>query len=34
MFPHKIGVIEKYDLPNKCIVLSEEELMKVAIYEN
>ena len=34
MFPHKIGVIEKYDLPKKCIVLSEEELMKVAIYEN
>lgn len=34
MFPHKLGVIEKIDLPNKCITLSFDELEKVVVYEN
>jgi len=34
MFPHKLGVIETYDLPNKNIILSKEELEKVVVYEN
>ncbi len=34
MFPHKLGVITKYDLPNKCIILNFDELEKVAVYEN
>ncbi len=34
MFPHKLGVITSYDLPNKCIILNYDELEKVAVYEN
>lgn len=34
MFPHKLGVISDYDLPNKNIILDEAELEKVAVYEN
>ena len=34
MFPHKLGVITKYDIPNKSIILSHTELEKVAVYEN
>ena len=34
MFPHKLGVIKKYDLANKSIILSGIELEKVAVYEN
>ncbi len=34
MFPHKLGVISKYDLPNKNIILDGKELAKVAVYEN
>lgn len=34
MFPHKLGVIANYDLPNKNIVLDGKELAKVAVYEN
>ena len=34
MFPHKLGVISKYDLANKRIILDSVELEKVAVYEN
>ncbi|MBO5776285.1 MAG: 16S rRNA processing protein RimM [Clostridia bacterium] len=34
MFPHKIGVIINYDLKNKQLILSQDELKKVAVYEN
>ena len=34
MFPHKIGVITDYDLKNKQLILSQDELKKVAVYEN
>ncbi len=34
MFPHKLGVIAKYDLANKRIILDSVELEKVAVYEN
>ncbi len=34
MFPHKLGVISKYDLPGKRIILDSIELEKVAVYEN
>ena len=34
MFPHKFGVIAKYDLAKKRIILDSVELEKVAVYEN
>lgn len=34
MFPHKLGVIIKYDLSHGSIYLDANELEKVAVYEN